>query len=91
MFLDSVFFRRILQLNMLVTLDSNFFMTWVVGVNFFRGVFGLCFFQANLPLNMLVTLDSNFFHENLWKKLSPPLNMLVYFWEGMKLLSFPPE
>ena len=43
-------------------------VTWVVGVNFFRGVFGLCLFQANLPLNMLVTLDSNFFHENLLEK-----------------------
>ena len=41
-------------------------VTWVVGVNFFGGVFGL--FQANLLLNMLVTLDSNFFHENLLEK-----------------------
>ena len=43
-------------------------MTLVVGVNFFRGVFGLCFFQANLPLNILITLDSNFFNENLLEK-----------------------
>ena len=43
-------------------------MTWVVGVNFFGGVFGLYLFLANLPLNMLVTLDSNFFHENLLEK-----------------------
>ena len=43
-------------------------VTWVVGVNFFGGVFGLYLFLANLPLNMLVTLDSNFFHENLLEK-----------------------
>ena len=39
-----------------------------MGVNFFRGVFGLSF-QPNLLLNMLRTLT--FFMKICWKKLSP--------------------
>ena len=48
--------RKLVSVNWVVGLDSNFF-----------GVFWTLF-QANLLLNMLATLDSNFFHENLLEK-----------------------
>ena len=59
-FLDSNFLANLLlNVNMLPTLDSNFFRE-----NLLEN------FLANLLLNvnMLPTLDSNFFRENLLKK-----------------------